>query len=82
MRLKAMLIPVLTAPLLLAGCAQFPALDRATGAASQSLPYPTLLPYDQLPLPGTAVQRTDPAADLTGAAAALRRRVAAQRARV
>ena len=82
MRLKVMLIPVLTAPLFLAGCAQFPALDRVTGPVPQNLPYPTLLPYDQLAQPGTAVRPTDPAADLTGAAAALRRRAAAQQARV
>ena len=39
MRLKVMLIPVLTAPLFLAGCAQFPALDRVTGPVP-----PTKLP--------------------------------------
>lgn len=56
----------------LAGCTQFPELDRAADPAAMAAPYPTLLPAEALPAAGTPP--ADPAAALLARAAALRAR--------
>lgn len=62
-----------TALAMLAGCTQFPALDRAADPAALAAPYPALLPFEALPaLPATPPP--DEAAALAAQAAALQAR--------
>jgi hypothetical protein len=61
----------------LAGCKDFPELDRATDPAVAAAPFPRLLPFEALvPPPPTP----DPAPGLAEAAAALKARAAALQA--
>ena len=55
-----MLVVALTAPPLLQGCTRLPAQARLADPAAQALPYPALLPYDQLPHPASSPPVTDP----------------------
>ncbi|MFO1173769.1 MAG: hypothetical protein U1E48_00980 [Paracoccaceae bacterium] len=68
------------AVVLAAACTRFPELDRQTDKSVQALPYPALLPYDQLQAATTAPPPADPAPALTAAADELRRKAAAQQA--
>ena len=62
------------------GCTQFPELDQAARQeAAQHLPYPVILPLDDL-LAAAAVSGTDAEQALAARAAALRARAAALRA--
>lgn len=76
MRPWLLLVVALTAPPLLQGCTRLPAQARLADPAAQALPYPALLPYDQLPHPASTPPATDPGPALAAAAADLRRRAA------
>lgn len=77
MRSRIMLAAALC---LLGACAQFPELDQKTDASVQAMPYPALLPYDQLHAAIAAPPPPDPAPGLEAAAAVLRQRADAQQA--
>ena len=62
----------------LAGCAGFPALGPAAGPTAPALPYPAILPLDEL-LAQAAATGPSPAAALAARAAALQARAEALR---
>ena len=64
---------LLAALAMLAGCTQFPVLDRATDPEAMAGPYPALLPFEALPAAPTAPP-PDAAAALQAQAAALEAR--------
>ncbi len=80
--IRRSLLALLTSPaLLLAGCADFPALDAAISDRARAADYPVILPLDALLAQGDIAALPQGAASLPARADALRARARALAAR-